>query len=385
MERYDPYQARLNALSAENRLRRIPDDLPEGYLDLSSNDYMGLAEDANSLPLCWEELPDNLRERYEDLLSGAGGREGLLKQPGMWSSSASRLLASRQRIPRLLEDVLEADYGKKVLLFNSGYHANMGSIGALNDPGTVFLVDKLMHASAYDGLRACGAVFERYRHNDISHLEKIILKHTSANAGKRLAVVTESVFSMDGDRAPLKELAALRARYPQVLLYVDEAHAYGCFGERGLGLCNEEGITEDVDLLVGTFGKAGGSAGAFAASGETLHATMVNSARSFIFSTALPPVVYLRTLENHLRLRGAWQRRKDLAEISAEAKARIEAKYGPTPSTTHIIPIITGDAEKALALAAELRQKGIVALPIRRPTVPPGGERVRISLSALMK
>lgn len=385
--RYRLYKDRLSSLESEERLRRIPEEMPEGFVDLSSNDYMGLAEDSDSLPLCWDGLPESLRSRYESLISKYGDHMSLLGNPGMWSASASRLLMGRQRIPRLLEDVLEADYGRPALLFNSGYHANVGVIGALNDSGVVFLVDKLMHASAYDGLRACGARFDRFRHNDPAHLEKLIIKH-NAEAGEKkpvLVVVTEAVFSMDGDRAPLRSLVGLRRKYPNLLLYVDEAHAYGCFGNRGLGLCEEEGVIEETDILVGTFGKAAASAGAFVVTPAVLRETMINSARSFIFSTALPPAVYLRSLESHLRLRGASERRRNLQEISTEIRKRIEERFGPTPSQSHIIPIITGDAGEALRLAGRLRDKGIIALPIRRPTVPPGGERVRISLSALHK
>lgn len=385
--RYHIYKQRLAALEAEQRLRRIPEQMPEGFIDLSSNDYMGLAEDSASLPLCWDGLPDFLRSRYESIVSESGGHKTLYEDPGMWSASASRLLMGRQKMPRLLEDILEADYGRPALLFNSGYHANVGVIGALNDSEVIFLVDKLMHASAYDGLRACGARFDRFRHNDTSHLEKLIIKHNAVTGERKpvYVVVTEAVFSMDGDRAPLRSLVELRRKYPNLLLYVDEAHGYGCFGSRGLGLCEEEGVIAEIDIIVGTFGKAAASAGAFVTAPAILRDTMVNSARSFIFSTALPPTVYLRSLENHLRLRGASERRRNLARISSETRRRIEERFGPTPSQSHIIPIITGDAGEALRLAARLRDQGIIALPIRRPTVPPRGERVRISLSALHK
>lgn len=385
--RFTIYESRLEKLASENRLRTIPPS-PCGesrgeacriLVDLSSNDYMGLAEDSDSLPLCFDGLPDSLLAEYDSLRKLLS-----LDNPGMWSASASRLLMSRQSVPALLEKFLEADYGRPALLFNSGYHANVGAIGALNDSGVMFLVDKLMHASAYDGLRACGANFDRFRHNDVGHLERLVNKYLSMPTPPSvIVVVTEALFSMDGDRAPLHQLVALRDRYANMLLYVDEAHSYGCFGPRGLGLSAECGVLADVDVLVGTFGKAAASAGAFVVAPRILHDSFVNTARSFIFSTALPPAVYLKSLENHLRLRGADFRRKALAEVSLRVRNFVEHKFGPTPSSSHIIPIVVGDAARAVSLAASLREKGFVALPIRRPTVPPGGERVRISLSAL--
>lgn len=383
-KKYTGYRGELDRIAGEGRLRHIPaDGLAFGTVDMVSNDYMGIAENGSSLPLCWDGLPDELRAAYESLCGPRGEkRSTLLEKDWMWSASASRLLSTRQLIPNLLEKVLEADYRRPALLFNSGYHANVGCIGALNIPGTLFITDKLMHASAYDGLAAARCKVERFPHNDIDRLQRLISRH--GDEAERIVVITESVFSMDGDRAPLKELAVLRKENEKVLLYVDEAHGYGCFGPHGLGLAMEEGVAEDIDILIGTFGKAGGSAGAFAIAPAPLHQLLVNRARSFIFSTSLPPAVILRSLENHLRLRGADDRRERLAEISAEVRECVTRLIGPTPSTTHIIPMITGSAESAIALATKLRDAGITALPIRRPTVPPGAERVRLSLSALL-
>lgn len=382
--RYDGYSRELDKIEREGRLRHIPEEgLGHGLVDMVSNDYMGMAENGSSLPLCWDGLPEELRASYESLCGSEGEKHAeLLGKDHMWSASASRLLSTRQLIPDLLEKILEADYGRPALLFNSGYHANVGCIGALNIPGTLFITDRLMHASAYDGFAAARCRPERFPHNDIDKLQRLINRHS--DEAERIVVVTESVFSMDGDRAPLKELVALRKENDKVLLYVDEAHGYGCFGPRGLGLTMEEGAADEIDILIGTFGKAAGSAGAFAITPRPIHDMLVNGARSFIFSTSLPPAVILRSLENHLRLRGADDRRERLAALSTEVRKRVTELFGPTPSTTHIIPMITGNAESAIALAAKLRKAGITALPIRRPTVPPGAERVRLSLSALL-
>lgn len=383
-KRYAAYTEALGQKKEDGTLRTIPESgVGAGLTDLTSNDYMGMAVDSDSLPYCWEGIPEKLKQEFEQICGADGNRIAqLLNEPGMWSASASRLLSIRQQIPVLLEKTLEADYGKPALLFNSGYHANTGAIGALNLPGTVFLTDRLMHASAYDGLRACGALMERFPHNDTRKLRKLIEKHADKS---RIIIVTESVFSMDGDCAPLKELTDLREEFDNVLLYVDEAHAYGCYGKHGLGMAEETGLTDKIDLLVGTFGKAGGSAGAFIVAPEPLRSQLINSARSFIFSTALPPAVILRSLQNHLRLRGARERRDQLAENSRKLRELITEKYGPTPSTTQIIPIPAGNAEKAIEIARGLRERGIMALPIRRPTVPPGTERVRISVSSVVR
>lgn len=381
--RYAGYAAENSKKEAENRLRSIPaTGFAANSTDMVSNDYMGLAVDSHKMPLYWEGIPALIKEEYEKL-SGPNGlwRTQLLNTPGMWSSSASRLLSTRQRIPHLLESILESDYGKPVLIFNSGYHANTGTIGALNLPGTIYLVDKLMHASVWDGLLAGRCNFERFGHNNMKELRKLVEKH--AKEAARIVIVAESIYSMDGDRAPMKELIEIRREYKNVLLYIDEAHAYGCYGERGLGVCEEEGIIEETDIIVGTFGKAGGSAGAFVVATEPLHTHLINSARSFIFSTALPPAIYFHSTDNHLRLRGAKKRREELARKSAALREVITEKWGKTSSESQIVPIIAGSAEKALQIADTLRANGISALAIRRPTVPAGTERVRVSASAL--
>ncbi|MDE7382256.1 MAG: aminotransferase class I/II-fold pyridoxal phosphate-dependent enzyme, partial [Muribaculaceae bacterium] len=200
---------------------------------------------------------------------------------------------------------------------------------------------------------------------------------------KRVIIVVEAVYSMDGDTAPLKQLVALKKKYSNLLIYLDEAHSFGVFGEKGLGLAEREGLIEDVDFLIGTFGKATASAGAFVACPEEWKIYLLNSARSFIFSTALPPINYAWSLLMFRKLRTLSHERQVLAEKSLRFKKDIENITGKeNPSCSQIIPYMVGDADKAIRLAGFLQDKGFDVLPIRRPTVPPGGERLRFSLSA---
>lgn len=351
----------LEKFDAEGRLREIPGDRTAmRRIDMTSNDYLGLGTR-------WKSFMPEFLQRYPD---------------ASFSSSASRLLSRRQENHLRLENLLAGLYGKDVLLFNSGYHANVGIIQALNIPGTVFLCDKLVHASMIDGLMLSRADFWRWRHNDVSSLRKLIDKHKEC---PRCVVALESVYSMDGDIAPLKKIAELKQVYPNIILYVDEAHAFGTRGSRGLGIAEELGIIDHIDILVGTLGKAAASAGAFVATHPLLKSFFVNCCRSFIFSTALPPVNIAWSefmITNMLTMHAE---RDHLMHISNRFRKGIERITGtPNMSRSHIVPLIIGDAKKALQVAARLSLKGIDALPIRRPTVPQGSERIRFSLSAAM-
>lgn len=352
------YNDILDTYLREGRLRQLPVDAPKGCLDLTLNDYLGLGGKAG--------LTDEFMRT-----------EGL----SAFTSSASRLLASDQSEYRLLEEWLACEYGKAALLFNSGYHANTGCVSALSIPGTVVVADKLVHASVIDGITLSKVPFRRFRHNDVSSLRRELEK-ASAEA-ERILVIVESIYSMDGDIAPLSEIVALKSEYPQMLLYVDEAHAVGVRGLRGLGVCEELDILHDVDVLVGTFGKACASSGAFAVMSEVLKKFLINSARSFIFSTALPPVnvAYTRFVLN--KIKGMKAEREHLAAISERFACGLSSLTGEeTVSRSQIVPLMAGSSQRAVALSAELREKGVLALPIRRPTVPPGTERIRFSLNA---
>ena len=195
--------------------------------------------------------------------------------------------------------------------------------------------------------------------------------------------MAESVYSMDGDIAPLEELVALRREFPEIMLYIDEAHAFGVFGEKGLGVAESLGLIDETDIIVGTFGKACASSGAFVSTSATLRDYLVNAARSLIFSTAIPPVCAAWSLMMTEILEDMSDERARLAEISTEFRGIIEDITGKEcVSRSQIVPLMAGDATKAVKMSHRLGEQGVIALAIRRPTVPPGGERIRFSLNA---
>ena len=361
----DFYRDELTRLTDEGNLRRIPAcDSPRGLIDLSSNDYLGLAE-CNDL--------------QREFLYTTGWSDLAL------TSSASRLLAWSQSVYTRLETTLSELYGRQVLLFNSGYHANTGIVAALaGAPRTLIVADRLVHASIIDGITLSRAPFTRFRHNDIEHLERILAKE-SGNYD-RVLVITESVFSMDGDRADIEALIDLRKRFPKMLLYIDEAHAVGALGRKGLGLVADSRRGRRVDVIIGTFGKACASMGAFAAVSAEVKEFLVNRARSLIFSTALPPIniawtdfiirhiTEMSTDREYLRL---------LGERLHSILSPLSPDHHIEPS--HIQPLVVGDPHRAVALSERLLERGFKVLPIRVPTVPRGTDRLRVSLSAALK
>ena len=271
------------------------------------------------------------------------------------------------------------------LVMGPGFQTNAGVLAALLDPQVAggaprVYADRLVHASLHDGLRLAGARPRRFRHNDLGHLRGL-LEQDAGPEGFRL-IVTESVFSMDGDRAPLAGLADL-AREHGAFLYVDEAHATGVLGPAGAGLCAEAGVAGRVDLAMGTFGKALGGYGAFVATSGPVRDWLVNRCRGFIYSTALPPMVAAAALRAVQLLPGLEARRLRLSRQSGRVRAALRGLGVDTlASDTQIIPAITGSDADTLAAARAMAARGILALGIRPPTVPPGAGRLRLSLSA---
>ena len=351
------YEDILDSLEKEHRKRVIPKS--QSGVDLVSNDYMGLA--ARS-----KEFKDEFLTLSEDAPN---------------SASASRLLQRCQKQHVKLEERLDSLYGKRTLLMNSGYHANVGALSALSIPGVLIVSDKLIHASMIDGIRLGHGDTARFAHNDMGMLRKILEK--KASLYKTVIIAVESVYSMDGDVTPLRELVEIKRAYPNVILYVDEAHAFGVFGEYGLGVAEELGLLPEIDILIVTLGKAAAGYGAFIATTESLHSYFINCARSFIFSTALPPSMIAWNALMIEKLIAMKEERHHLREMSEWFRKEVEAITGrECRSRSQIIPIHAGSAEKAIYMAAALRTRGIDALPIRRPTVAAGTERLRLSLSA---
>lgn len=328
-------------------------------LNLSSNNYLGLADNK----LITKEFLKN------------GGCEF------SFGSASARLLTGNLPIYNELENLLARLFQKdKALIFNSGYHANVGITSSIVGNGDVIFSDKLNHASIIDGIRLGEAKFFRYKHCDVENLEALLIKER--NNYKRAIIVTESIFSMDGDCAPLKKLVKLKEKY-NCLLIVDEAHAFGVFGEKGLGVCEHLNLIDKIDLIVGTFGKAIGSVGAFVVGNQYLIDYLINKARSFIFSTAIPPINIAFSywvLENFLT-----QTKKERYNMLALGQKLAKELNNIENHFSHIIPYIVGDNKKTCELCERLYDNGYFTLPIRPPTVPQGTSRLRISLNANMQ
>jgi 8-amino-7-oxononanoate synthase len=266
-------------------------------------------------------------------------------------------------------------------VFNSGYHANIGIISALADTHDLVLSDKLNHASIIDGLKLSGARFMRYRHCDYDHLALLLKKHYSQY--RRIFLLTESVFSMDGDIADLSRLIELKQQYNAILI-VDEAHAVGVFGKYGGGICETEKVIPEVDIIVGTFGKALASVGAFAVMRSVLKKFLVNKMRSLIFTTALPPIVLNWNRFVLRKVIGMEQERHHVQTLSARLRQDLEGQGLTTGGSSQIIPVVLGENKIAIKTAEKLQRQGFLVFAIRPPTVPPKTARLRLSLSAAM-
>ncbi len=326
------------------------------YWDFSSNDYLGLSSSPRLLEAAHKAL----------------------EQFGT-SASASRLLSGDLEICHHLEERIARFKDKeKALVFNSGYQANIGIISALCRKGDVVFSDRLNHASIIDGILLSGARFFRFAHNDLNHLEELLKKQREKFS--RGLIITETVFSMEGDRAPLAEIVRLKEEYKCRLL-VDEAHATGIFGPRGSGVVEEEGLSGRVDLIMGTFGKALGSFGAYLAADETTINYLVNFARSFIYSTALPAaIIAVNLCSLDLVAKEPWRRRQ-LLENASYFRNKLKEQGLPVTGSSQIVPLISGDSAQAFNLSRRLQNKAYWVLPVRPPTVPEGQARLRFSLT----
>lgn len=359
----------LAGLESKNNLRRLPDIHHRGkkvwaeghaMLNLSSNDYLGLATD--------------MQLRAEFL-------QGLCAETFLPSSSSSRLLTGNFDIYTRLEEILARRFGREsALVFNSGYHMNTGILPAISDTRTLILADKLVHASIIDGIRLSGAKCIRYRHNHYEQLEQLLSAHH--NGYDKIIIVTESIFSMDGDEADLRRLVGLKRFYENVLLYVDEAHGVGVRGMHGLGCAEEQGCMADIDFLCGTFGKALASVGGYVVCAKAVRDYLVNKMRTLIFTTALPPVNLMWTCFVWERLDAFARRREHLRRISGILQKALQERGYDCPSISHILPLTIGDSGATLLKAEELQRKGFYTLPVRPPTVPEGTSRIRFSLTA---
>ncbi|MDE5573669.1 MAG: 8-amino-7-oxononanoate synthase [Muribaculaceae bacterium] len=353
----------LENLSASGNLRQIPEDRRlENIIDFSTNDYLGLASFSM----------DRMSSLYPEL------------KDAPMTSSASRLLAGIQHEYNDLENELGSLYDRRALLYNSGYHANIGIISAIADRSTVVIADRLVHASIIDGVLLSRAKLMRFEHNDLDMLETMVKQNY--DTGHRIVVIVESVYSMDGDSPDMNRLVELKAKYPSIILYVDEAHAFGVKGPKGLGMAMETVNPKAFDIIVMTFGKALASYGACVITSSDIREFLVNKSRSLIFSTSLPPIMAWWTKIMLDKMLTADDRRLMLnAHVDLLHKTLSQLKGSVPDKPSHIRALIIGDAQKTVEASKKLREDGLLVLPIRTPTVPAGTERLRISLSASMQ
>ena len=324
---------------------------------MCSNDYLGLAGHPA------------LREAAYDAMDRYG-----------FGSGASRLVSGTSALHRELEQKIARFKGTEAALaFNSGYAANTGIIPAIAREGDVILSDSLNHASIIDGCRLSKAEVKVYRHCDVDHVENLFKKSFAAH---RTVIVTDGVFSMDGDIAPLPELASLAEKYGAVLM-VDDAHATGVLGDSGRGTTERFSLANKVPIQMGTLGKALGSFGAFVAGGRSLIDYLVNRSRSFIFSTALPPMVCAASIAALDILDREPERRQTL-RINRKrfVKGLLSLGIAIADSGTPIVPLMIVDSEKALTISEKLMEYGIYAAAIRPPTVPENAARIRTTMTA---
>ncbi|HDZ5007885.1 TPA: pyridoxal phosphate-dependent aminotransferase family protein [Campylobacter jejuni] len=330
-------------------------------LNLAGNDYLYLASS---------------KELKTEFLST------LKEQDLFFSSSSSRSLSGNFEIYKELESFLKAKFkDKEILHFNSGYHLNISCIAALSSiSNTLFLADKFIHASMIDGLRLGGADFFRFHHKDMNHLENLIQKNYDKY--ENIIILSEALFSMDGDFSDFKVLCELKKRYDKIKLYIDEAHSVGCFDDEGLGLIKKLALENEVDFLVFTFGKAITSMGACMICEEKYKKFFINKARAFIYSTALPPINVAWTQFILKKMPDFKKKRKKLQTIAKFFKSKLIEKNHQILGDAYIVCLLLGENKKASEVAYKLEKAGVFAPAIKEPTVPKNTARIRFSLHA---
>lgn len=331
------------------------------FLGFCSNDYLGLA-------------------RHPDICEAATKS---IEAYG-YGSGASHLVIGHHLEHELLEQELAEFTGRdRAMVFSSGYMANMALVSSLVTKSDLVLQDKLNHASLLDGGLLSGARFQRFLHNDMSSLKHYLSRFSQDSKIEKTLVATDGVFSMDGDTAHLAEMAKISQHY-DALLIVDDAHGLGVLGEEGRGTIAAQGLSqEDVPVLMGTFGKAFGTSGAFVAGSELLIEFLTQVARPYIYTTAMPPSVAAATRKSLELIKSADSSRKHLQTLIAYFRKKVSALgYTLMPSETPIQPVVIGSSFQTMTLAAFLKDKGILVGAIRPPTVPDKTARLRITLSA---
>ncbi len=364
--KYGFIEAELERRGATHQLRPLRTVVPQSGMEVSvdgrpavnfsSNDYLGLA--------------------FHPLVQQRAGE--FLQEWGAGATASRSICGSHPGFARVEEKLAALKGTEKALVLNSGFQANVSLLPVLADRHTLLLADRLNHNSLVQGALLSRCKVQRYRHGDLQHLRHLLEKNQAGTSARTL-IVTESVFSMDGDRSDVDALVGLAEEF-QAFLMVDEAHATGVLGPRGMGLTCGMG----VDLVMGTFGKAGGSFGAYIACSESVGEYILNCCPGFIYSTALPPAVI-----------GAVDAALELIPQMDEARAQLHARaawlrrslqgqgWSTGGSSTQIVPVLIGGEEETLKLSGWLEERGVLAAAIRPPTVAAGQARIRLGLSAL--
>jgi len=328
------------------------------YLSFCSNNYLGLANN----PLVIKAVKD------------AVGKYG-------WGAGASRLVSGNMRLHEVLEGEISKFKGKEAsIVFPTGYMANIGTISSLVSKGDLVICDKLNHASIIDGCRLSGAGFRVYPHCDMKKLENILKKATKYS---RKLIVTDTVFSMDGDIAPLPDIVRIAHKY-KAMVMADEAHGTGVFGKRGGGVVEHFNLSKKVDIVMGTLSKAVGSLGGYVSGDEDLINFLRNKARPFMYTTALPPAVCAASIAGINLIQENPSLRTSLWNNVRYLKEKLELlHFNVIPSESPIIPILIGDAKKAVDVSKLLYKKGILIPAIRPPTVPARSSRLRMTVMSI--
>ena len=328
----------------------------KSYLSFCSNNYLGLADHPK------------IKQAAIDAINQYG-----------WGTGASRLVAGNMTLHEELEKKIAEFKGTEAtLLFPTGYMANVGALCAIVGREDIVIGDKLNHASIIDGCRQSGATFRVYPHNNVSQLESLLQKSSTY---RRRMVVTDSVFSMDGDTAPLPEIVEIAQKYDAILM-IDDAHATGVFGQHGKGMIEHYGLEGKVDIIMGSLSKAIGSIGGFIAGNKCLIDFLKNKARSFVYTTALPPAACAASLAGLILIQEDTTPIDKLWDNIRYLRSQLSKFISNISGESPIVPIIIGSAEDALRISKRLYEKGILIPAIRPPTVPLGTSRLRISLMA---
>ncbi|MFI3315775.1 MAG: 8-amino-7-oxononanoate synthase [Rikenellaceae bacterium] len=342
-------------VNVENRQRYLFLDNKQ-YLNLSSNDYLGLSDVV---------LQQEFLETCEPFTYFA------------LSNPSSRLMTGNSNCYAVLEQSIARLFGREAaLVLSSGYLVNSTLIGALASNRDLIIADKLVHASMIDGIKLSGCDFERFRHNDMNHLRKILQLRRAKH--ENVYILAESIYSMDGDVAPLSELVAIKNEF-DCKIYLDEAHAFGVRGQRGGGLAQQMCLDDEIDIIVATLGKAAASQGGFVVCSNAIKQTLVNKMRGLIFSTAISDVSLRWSNFIIERMASLNDRREALASLSRKCAEKLSVEC-----ESHIFAYVLGSNEKAVEVQLKLRECGYWVNAIRYPTVPKGSERLRISLNAQM-